>query len=94
MPKRGKGYYELYLGEKCLGTGLSLNDFLPKYFVNLSNNLKKDSDLEVLLKLYEQNWRKKGKIYYIDSWGHKWKQGPAHKRLLEYLENKQNEFTK
>lgn len=84
-PKRQAGYYELYLGGKCVGTRLTLEDFLPKYFTNLDKNLTKDSNLEDLLDKYEKIWTTKGEVYYIDSWSHRWKQGPSRTKLLNYL---------
>lgn len=84
-PKRQPGYFELYFDKKLVGTRLTLEDFLPKYFVNLDKNLKEDTDLEELIKKYEKIWSCKGKIYYIDSWGHKWNQGPSKTKLLNYL---------
>lgn len=89
-PKRQPGYYELYFGEKLVGTKLTLEDFLPKYFVNLEKNLTEDTDLEQLLVKYEKIWKTKGKVYYIDSWGHRWNQGPSKAKLLNYL----NEYSK
>ena len=85
-PKRQAGYFELYFGGKCVGTRLTLEDFLPKYFTNLEKNLTKDTDLEELLKKYEKIWTTKGEVRYIDSWGHKWKQGPSKSKLLAYLD--------
>ena len=85
-PKRQAGYFELYLGGKCVGTKLTLEDFLPRYFTNLENNLKKDTNLEELLAKYEQLWNTKGEVNYVDSWGHRWKQGPSRSKLLAYLD--------
>lgn len=89
-PKRQPGYFELYLGGKCVGTRLTYEDFYPRYFINLDKNLNKDSDLEQLLAKYESIWKTKGKVQYIDSWGHRWNQGPSRSKLLNYLSNVQN----
>ena len=92
-PKRQPGYFEIHIGEKKISP-LTKLEFLDKYFINLENNLKKDTDLEKLIKQYEIVWKKKGKIQYIDSWGHKWDQGVSKNVMLDYLKSKQNEFTK
>ena len=89
-PKRQPGYWELYFGGKLVGTRLTLEELLPKYFVNLDKNLDSDTDLEELVSKYEKIWSTKGKIYYIDSWSHRWNQGPSKTKLLNYL----NEYSK
>lgn len=89
-PKRQPGYFVLYLGGKCVGNRLTLEDFLPRYFINLDKNLNADTDLEELLTKYENIWKTKGKVEYIDSWGHKWNQGPSKSKLLGYLSDVQN----
>ena len=91
--KRKPGYFEIHIGEKKLSP-LTLSEFLDKYFVNLDKNLNKETDLEKLIKQYELVWNKKGKIYYIDSWGHRWEQGASKSKMLNYLESKQNDITK
>ena len=90
--KRQPGYFKIIIGEKVISP-LTKEEFLDKYFVNLDKNLKKDTDLDKLIKQYELVWRKKGKIQYIDSWGHKWDQGVSYKVQLEYLKSKQDEIT-
>ena len=91
-PKRQPGFFEIYIGEKKISP-LTKSEFLDKYFVNLKNNLKKDTDLEKLIKQYEVVWKKKGKIFYIDSWGHRWEQGASNQVMLDYLKSKQDEIT-
>ena len=86
-PKRQPGYFQLYWDGKCVGQHLTLEEFLPKYFNKLKDNLAREPDLEKLIKQYEYIWKKKGKVIYIDSWGHKWNQGPSHTKLLNYLQN-------
>lgn len=91
-PKRQAGYFVLYFGGKCVGNRLTLEEFLPKYFINLEKNLTKDSNLEELLTKYEKIWNAKGKVNYVDSWGHIWNQGPSKSKLLNYLSEKYNEL--
>ena len=91
--KRQPGYFVIVIGDKKI-SNLTTNEFLEKYFVNLDKNLKEDSDLEKLIKQYELVWSKKGKIYYIDSWGHKWEQGASKSKMIDYLKSKQNEYSK
>ena len=90
--KRQPGYFKIIIGEKTISP-LTKEEFLDKYFINLDKNLNKDTDLNKLIKQYESVWKKKGKIQYVDSWGHKWDQGPSNKVMLSYLEKKQNEIT-
>ena len=90
--KRQPGYFVIVIGDKKI-SHLNTNELLDKYFVNLNANLKKDTDLEKLIKQYEAVWSKKGKIYYIDSCGHVWKQGASKNKMINYLKNKQNEIT-
>jgi len=91
-PKRRPGFFVIVINGKKI-SNLNTNDFLEKYFVGLNKNLKKDTDLEKLIAAYESIWKKKGRIFYIDSWGHKWEQGASKRKMLEYLTNKQNELT-
>lgn len=90
--KRQPGYFILYFGGKCVGSRLTLEDLLPKYFINLEKNLDSSTDLEQLLKKYEITWKTKGKIEYIDSWGHRWEQGPSKSKLLDYLVKAQTTY--
>lgn len=90
--KRQPGYFKIQLGEKEYSP-LTKEEFLDRYFIKLDKNLNKDTDLNKLLKQYESVWKKLGHIYYIDSWGHLWEQGPSDRVMLEYLQNKQNEIT-
>lgn len=92
QPKRQPGYFILTIKNKQI-SNLSKQELLEKYFINLDKNLKKDTDLEMLIKQYEKTWKKLGKVQYIDSWGHKWEQGVSHNAMLEYLQNKQQNVT-
>ena len=82
--KRKPGYFVIVIGNKKI-SNLTTDEFLEKYFVNLDKNLKEDTDLEKLIKQYELVWSKKGKIYYIDSWGHTWEQGASKTKMIDYL---------
>lgn len=92
MPKRKErksGYFEIIIKNKKI-SNLTKDEVLDKYFINLDKNLKKDTDLEKLIKQYEESWKKLGRVQYIDSWGHLWNQGVSHSYMLRYLQEKQN----
>ena len=90
--KRKPGFFEIHIGDKKISP-LTKSELLDKFFININKNLKKDSDLELLIRQYEYVWKKKGKIIYVDSWGHKWEQGASKQVMLDYLKKKQNEIT-